>query len=167
MWLLRWMLRIPLIDRLTSNDCWGKAKKSRELFATIRKTYTMLFGHIMRTEAMNIMMAWKIRSRRHRGRLREMMLDAWTNIIKITDPEQLRLRFVEKSDYLCPLSRHMMIIIYSRHLLYNIKKECLAWSQYETYLLLDNGGTQDTGTCKSGAEKSGRQDTRRKRKKKR
>lgn len=54
------------------------------------------------------------------------MLDAWTNIIKITDPEQLRLRFVEKSDYLCPLSRHMMIIIYSRYLLYNIKKR-MSW----------------------------------------
>lgn len=72
-WILRQLLQIPWIARVTNTNCLEKSNERTTLCTTVRKGQTVLFDHAVGREVLkNMMMTGQIS--RRRGRLREVML---------------------------------------------------------------------------------------------
>ena len=77
MWLLRRMLRISWVERVTNEQVLQRAEAEREIMKSIRQRQMRFLGHAMRQEEMeNLCLTGKVEGRRGRGRPRTKFLDS-------------------------------------------------------------------------------------------
>ena len=77
MWLLRRMMRISWVERVTNEQVLQRAGTKRELMKSIRQRQMRFLGHAMRQQEMeNLCLTGKVEGKRGRGRPRTKFLDS-------------------------------------------------------------------------------------------